>query len=95
MGGEVTVLENIFLTEFSNGSSQFFIVVHKPTTPLSGATEPAGLHAQYTIFGRASESSARTLDAIAEKKTEETGGAAETVKPVVPVYVESVEIVER
>ena len=81
--------------EFDDTGSQFFIVVHKPTTPLSGATEPAGLHAQYTIFGRASESSAKTLDAIAEKKTAETGVAAEIVKPVVPVYVESVDIVER
>ena len=81
--------------EFDDTGSQFFIVVHKPTTPLSGATEPAGLHAQYTIFGRASESSAKTLDAIAEKKTAETGVAAEVVKPVVPVYVESVDIVER
>lgn len=81
--------------EFDDTGSQFFIVVHKPTTPLSGATEPAGLHAQYTIFGRASESSAETLDAIAERKTAEKGGASEIVKPVVPVYVESIEIIAR
>ena len=80
---------------FDDTGSQFFIVVHKPTTPLSGATEPAGLHAQYTIFGRASKSSAETLDAIAERKTAENGGAAEIVKPVVPVYVESIGIIER
>jgi len=81
--------------EFDDTGSQFFIVVHKPTTPLSGATEPAGLHAQYTIFGRATEDSAKTLDEIAEKKTVETGVAAEIVKPVVPIYVESIDIIER
>ena len=81
--------------EFKDTGSQFFIVVHKPTTPLSGKSEPAGLHAQYTIFGRATEGSAETLDAIAERKTAETGSAADIVKPVVPVYVEAVEILER
>lgn len=81
--------------EFDDTGSQFFIVVHKPTTPLSGATEPAGLHAQYTIFGQATEDSAKTLDEIAEKKTVETGVAAEIVKPVVPIYVESIDIIER
>jgi peptidylprolyl isomerase len=81
--------------EFKDTGSQFFIVVHKPTTPLSGKTEPAGLHAQYTIFGRATKDSAEILDTIAEKKTNETGLAAEIVKPVVPVYVEEVEILER
>ncbi|MDQ3752511.1 MAG: peptidylprolyl isomerase, partial [Actinomycetota bacterium] len=81
--------------EFKDTGSQFFIVVHKPTTPLSGRTEPAGLHAQYTIFGRATRGSAETLDAIAEKKTTETGPAAQIVRPVVPVYVETIRILER
>jgi cyclophilin family peptidyl-prolyl cis-trans isomerase len=81
--------------EFKDTGSQFFIVVHKPTTPLSGRTEPAGLHAQYTIFGHTTRGSVETLDAIADKKTAETGLASEIVKPVVPVFVESVEILER
>ncbi|HVF52003.1 MAG TPA: peptidylprolyl isomerase [Actinomycetota bacterium] len=71
----------------NSGGSQFFIVVHEPP-------DPAGLQPAYSIFGSVDESSYEVVDAIA--KLETNVGAtdpAEAVKPITPVYIESIEII--
>jgi len=69
--------------------SQFFIVVHEGA---NGETdEPVGLDPLYSLFGEATEDS---YDVIKEIATVEVGGPTGE-SPVVPVYINSIEIIER
>lgn len=69
--------------------SQFFIVVHEGA---NGETdEPAGLDPLYSLFAIASEDS---YEVIREIATVEVGGPTGEM-PVVPVYINSIEIIER
>lgn len=72
--------------------SQFFIVVHRGP---DGEPAPAGLDPLYTIFGEVAESSYDTVEEIAKQEVKAGTDPAEAEEPVVPVYIESVEIVER
>jgi cyclophilin family peptidyl-prolyl cis-trans isomerase len=90
--------------------SQFFIVVHdlkkscnEQGAPLEGeAAEdpekgfhcPAGYQPQYSIFGTVDQSSYETLQEISRLKIKGGNNPVEAVKPVDPVYVESIEIIE-
>lgn len=69
--------------------SQWFIVVHQ--------NEPVGYNKFYPIFGEVREDSYTTLDRIERQRTR--GGAAETiaeaVRPIIPIYIYSIEIVEH
>jgi cyclophilin family peptidyl-prolyl cis-trans isomerase len=77
--------------EPNTGGSQFFFIVHDPQAAMEGeAPEPAGLEPLYTIFGRASKKSYDVLDKIARQPTEAT-----TSTPRIPVYIESIEILEK
>jgi cyclophilin family peptidyl-prolyl cis-trans isomerase len=78
----------------TNGS-QFFIVTHDGEAALAGEKElePAGLQALYSYFGRASESSYESIDAI--QKVETSTDPATQDRPVEPVYMLSVTIEER
>jgi cyclophilin family peptidyl-prolyl cis-trans isomerase len=69
--------------------SQFFIVVHEGA---KGQTdEPVGLDPLYSLFGMATEESFEVIKEIS--KVEVAGPTGES--PVVPVYINSIEIVER
>ena len=69
--------------------SQFFIVVHEGA---NGETdEPVGLDPLYSLFGQATEESFEVIKEIS--KVEVGGQTGES--PVVPVYINSIEIVER
>jgi cyclophilin family peptidyl-prolyl cis-trans isomerase len=69
--------------------SQFFIVVHEGA---KGQTdEPVGLDPLYSLFGEATEDSYEVIKEIAKV---ETGGPTGE-SPVVPVYINSIEIIER
>lgn len=69
--------------------SQFFIVVHEGAT---GQTdEPAGLDPLYSLFGEATEES---FEVIKEISKVEVGGPTGEA-PTVPVYINSIEIIER
>lgn len=69
--------------------SQFFIVVHEGAT---GQTdEPVGLDPLYSLFGMATEES---FEVIKEISKVEVGGPTGEL-PVVPVYINSIEIIER
>lgn len=70
-----------------SGGSQFFIVVHKEG--------PAGLHARYTIFGNVARSSFETLKKIGRQRVAGGTDPAESVMPLVPIYIRSIEIIER
>jgi peptidylprolyl isomerase len=70
----------------NTGGSQFFIVVHKGG--------PAGFPPNYSIFGEVAESSYEALEAIRKLPTKGGNDPVEAVKPIVPVYIESIDIVE-
>jgi cyclophilin family peptidyl-prolyl cis-trans isomerase len=73
------------------GGSQFFFIVHDPQAAMEGQDPaPAGLEPLYTIFGRASKKSYKVLDKIARQPTEPN-----TSTPRIPVYIESIEILEK
>lgn len=66
--------------------SQFFFVVHEG--PSGEKDEPAGLDPLYSLFGKADEGSFEVIKDISQVQLEGE-------RPVVPVYIESVEIIER
>ncbi len=72
------------------GGSQFFIVVHPADQG------PAGYRPFYAIFGEVDPSSYETLDRIEAVETDiGNPDPAEAVKPLVPIYIETIEILER
>jgi cyclophilin family peptidyl-prolyl cis-trans isomerase len=76
-----------------SGGSQFFIVTHDPT-----GSEPAGYPPNYAVLGEVDESSYEVLELISHQQT--LGAAAgdnvaEQTKPIVPVYINSIEIIEN
>ena len=73
----------------TNGS-QFFFIVHEPEG------QPAGLPAAYTMFGRATDESFETLEAIKAVPTlgPQAPNPADASRPVETIYIESVEIIE-
>lgn len=72
----------------NTGGSQFFIVVHEPRD------KPAALQALYSIFGTVDEASYETLTAIATAETPNTGDPADASVPIVPIYIETIQISE-
>lgn len=71
----------------NSGGSQFFIVVHKD--------EPAGFQPLYSIFGKVDPSSYEVIEEISKQPTDiGNEDPAEAVKPINPIYIESIEITE-
>lgn len=70
--------------------SQFFIVVHDPTRQ-----EPAGYQPLYTIFGEVDEASYPVLHDIQRQPTKGGTDPIEAVKPEVPIYITSIDIIEN
>lgn len=70
-----------------SGGSQFFIVIHE--------NRPAGYQAAYSIFGSVDESSYEVLLEIGKQPTHGGREPIEAVRPSVPIFIESIEIVER
>ena len=68
------------------GSSRFFIVVHE--------NRPAGYQLAYSIFGVVDESSYEVMREIGKQPVKEGDEPIEAVRPSIPIYVESVEIIE-
>ena len=66
--------------------SNFFIVIHE--------NRPAGYQAAYSIFGRVDQESYEVLQEIGKQPTKGGNVPLEAVRPSVPIYVESIEIVE-
>jgi peptidyl-prolyl cis-trans isomerase B (cyclophilin B) len=78
------------------GGSQFFFVVHDPKAARAGARpEPAGLEPLYTIFGRAASSSFGVLDKIARQPIKGGSDQVTASQPIVPVYIETIEIISN
>jgi cyclophilin family peptidyl-prolyl cis-trans isomerase len=69
--------------------SQFFVVVHEG--PNGETDEPAGLDPLYSLFGQLTEPSFEVAKTISQ--LEVGGPSGET--PVTPVYINSIEIIER
>jgi peptidylprolyl isomerase len=72
--------------------SQFFIVVHLGA---NDAIEPAGLDPLYSLFGKVEESSYEVIREISQQEVKSGTDPSEAEQPVIPVFIESVEIVER
>jgi peptidylprolyl isomerase len=70
--------------------SQFFIVVHDPTRQ-----EPAGYQPLYSIFAEVDEASYPVLHDIQRQPTQGGSDPVEAVKPVIPIYITSIDIVEN
>lgn len=88
--------------------SQFFVVVHDPKKscnakgellkgeaakdPERGSYCPAGYQPLYSIFAEVDPESFETLLTIAKEPTRAGNDPVEAVKPVDPIYIESIEI---
>ncbi len=74
----------------NTGGSQWFIVTHEPRD------KPAGFQALYSVFGVVDQASYPTLEEIRAVEVPQggTGDPAEDVKPITPVYIETIEISE-
>lgn len=81
-----------------SAGSQFFIITHDPPKDREPGADPeaAGYPPNYSILGRVDPSSYEVIDTISAQKTN-TGASdpAEAVKPIVPVYINSVKIIEN
>ena len=75
-----------------SGGSQFFIVTHLGP---KGGPEPASLNPLYSIFGKLSESSYEVLDRLDQLPTKGGDDPAEADKPVQPIYIDEIEIIEN
>jgi cyclophilin family peptidyl-prolyl cis-trans isomerase len=76
----------------NSGGSQFFVVLHDPT-----GKQPAGLPPNYSILGKIDPSSYEVLETISHQKTYGSAAGSDIpkqVRPIVPVYINSIEIVE-
>ncbi|MEA2446864.1 MAG: hypothetical protein QOK47_501 [Actinomycetota bacterium] len=75
----------------NTGGSQFFIVIHK--------NRPAGYQPFYAIFGRVIGTEDGSTNDVLEKlgalPTNASAPPPENVKPLVPAYIESIEITEN
>jgi cyclophilin family peptidyl-prolyl cis-trans isomerase len=69
-----------------SAGSQFFIITHE--------NRPAGYQLAYSIFGIVAEESYDVLREISNLETKGGREPLEAVRPIVPVYVESIEIEE-
>ncbi len=81
--------------------SEFFIVVHDPPQvdpdPEEKGFEPAGFRPDYPVFGKVDledEESLQTLKRIYTQETQVGNDPAVATRPLVPVYIESIEITE-
>jgi cyclophilin family peptidyl-prolyl cis-trans isomerase len=88
------------------GGSMFFIVVHDPPSPddPDNVFEKAGVRPDYTIFGRVLVDDAKpeprgepepTLETIATRRLLVGDDPRIATRPSVPIYVNSIEIIER
>jgi len=75
----------------NTGGSQFFIITHLGA---DGTPEPAGLDPLYSIFGQVTDSSFEAVRTIAQQETKGGNDPVEAEQPIVPVYIESIEILE-
>jgi cyclophilin family peptidyl-prolyl cis-trans isomerase len=75
----------------NSAGSQFFIITHLGA---DGTPEPAGLDPLYSIFGQVSDSSFESVRTIAQQETKGGNDPVEAEKPIVPVFIESIEIIE-
>ena len=72
----------------NTGGSQFFIMVSEPRD------KPGGLQPLYSVFGRVDQSSYPTLEEIAAAEIPSSGDPADASKPLVPIFIETIEIAE-
>lgn len=71
--------------------SQFFIVTHLGP---NDEVEPVGLDPLYSLLGRVDESSADVIREINQQETFGGNDPARAEQPLVPVFINSVEIIE-
>jgi cyclophilin family peptidyl-prolyl cis-trans isomerase len=72
----------------NSGGSQFFIVTHEPIG------KPAGLQPLFSIFGAVAKPSFDVVEQIANLETKGGNDPVQAEQPVVPAYINSIEIIE-
>jgi cyclophilin family peptidyl-prolyl cis-trans isomerase len=75
------------------GGSQFFIITYE--APEGVESQAAGLPRQFTIFGEVAESSYETIKKIDVQPTRGGDDPVEASKPVDPIYILGIDIIER
>jgi cyclophilin family peptidyl-prolyl cis-trans isomerase len=73
--------------------SQFFIVVHLGADDQTD--EPAGLDPLYSLFGQVDPDSYDVIREISQQEVNAGSDPTNAERPIVPVYIESIEIIER
>jgi cyclophilin family peptidyl-prolyl cis-trans isomerase len=79
----------------NSSGSQFFIVVHDLAGALQGEPAPLEIAPTYTIFGRVPKRFFGSIQEIAQQPTLGGTHPLEGVRPRVPVYLNSIEIIAR
>lgn len=79
--------------EPDSSGSQFFIVVHDLAGALEGQSSPLKIDRTYTIFGRVPKKYFGSIQEITQQPLMGGTDPVQSVRPRVPVYVNSVEIV--
>lgn len=75
--------------------SQFFVVVHDLRGALKGKPAPLEIEARYAIFGRVGGRFYGSLENIARQPVLGGSDPIESAQPKVPIFVESIRIIER
>ena len=78
-----------------SAGSQFFIVVHDLAGALSGSPSPLSIEPTYTIFGRVPKRFFGSIQEIAQQPTIGGTDPLVSVRPRLPIYLNSVEILAR
>jgi cyclophilin family peptidyl-prolyl cis-trans isomerase len=81
--------------EADSAGSQFFVIVHDLPGAIEGDPTPLRIDRTYTIFGRVPQDYYGSIQEIAEQPTLGGSDPLQAVRPRLPVFLESVEIVER
>lgn len=72
-----------------SGGSQFFIVAHDVKGALRGKATPIDLDPSFTVFGRIDKRYFGSIESIARQQV------ASDARPVIPIYIERIEIIEK
>lgn len=79
----------------NTGGSQFFVVVHDAQNRDDPSQlRPAGFPPNYAVFASVAQSSYETLEKIRKIPTQGGADPSQASRPEVPVYIESIEIIE-
>lgn len=81
--------------ESNSSGSQFLIVVHDYEGAQRGDPKSLRIRPHYTVFGRVLPSFYGSVESIARQVTHGGTDEVESVKPILPIYIEDIEILRQ